>query len=221
MHLPRCAGESLRNIHETSAARKKDSSHATAYSFSAAHQTTGPAGANPTASPATFYFLFSLLVVVQIEDAWLDVILMQLKQPDGARQVEAFRACAARIEEQRAAPLTDVSLMAVAEDHCFGHALLDDALLGGAHLLDRGELVTHVEGASLDDGHALVRKAHRIGVIVAAHGDDGRNLFQSPDQLFVAYIACVNDAMRTGKQAQHTLIQLTVCVRDDPDEHRS
>jgi hypothetical protein len=128
------------------------------------------------------------------------VIFVQFQQSDGARQVEALRPGTARIEEQRAAPLPYVSFVAVAEDDCLGHTLVDDALLRGAHPLDRGELVAHVEGPSLNYGHALIREAHRIGIIVAAHGDDGRYFLQLPDQLFVAYIARVNDSMDTGKE---------------------
>ena len=60
--------------------------------------------------------------------------------------------------------------------------------------------MTDVEGAALDDRHPFVRETHRVGVVVAAHGNDGRDFFELPDEFFAADVARVNNAADAGKQ---------------------
>lgn len=151
-------------------------------------------------------------VVVQIDDAWLDLIVADFEYADGARQAETLGPGAARIEEQRPAPLSRVALMAMAEDDGIGHALFDDTLVRRAHLLDGRELVADKKSAIADNGQTLVRKTHGRRIIIAAHGDDGRDRFQSPDQIFVADVARMNDAVNACEEIENPFVQFAVRV---------
>ncbi|MDT4952268.1 MAG: hypothetical protein QOJ02_406 [Acidobacteriota bacterium] len=102
--------------------------------------------------------------------------------------------------------------MAVPEDDHIGHMFFDDLLLRYAQLLDSRKLVAHEEGSFIDDGQTLVRKAHRIGIIVAAHGNDWRNIFEFPDQFFITDVARMDDAADICEKAQHLFVQLAVCI---------
>src|ERR1051325_10784523 len=150
--------------------------------------------------------------VVQIDEARLDVIVADFEYADRARQAETLGPGAARVEEQRPAPLSGVALMAMAEDDRIGHALFDDTLVRGAHLLNGRELVTDEERAVVDDRQTLVRKTHGRRIIIAAHGDDGRDRFQAPDQIFVADVARMNDAVNAREEFQNLFVQFAVRV---------
>lgn len=51
------------------------------------------------------FFTVRYLLLFQRDDARGNAVFVKLKQADGARQAESLRACAAGIEEQRAAPV--------------------------------------------------------------------------------------------------------------------
>ena len=140
------------------------------------------------------------------------MIFLDFQQADGAGQLEAPGPGASRIEEQRPAPTAAVALMAVAEDDRIGHTLLYKPLLRRAHLLDGRKLVAHKEGATSDQRQSFCGEAHRRRVIVAAHGDDGRDPFQTPDQFLVAYVASVNDTVHTREQLENLFVQKPVRV---------
>ena len=102
--------------------------------------------------------------------------------------------------------------MAVAEDDYVRHPLLNDPLLRRGHLFYSGKMVSDIEGSFIDDGQTLIGKAHRVRIVVSPHCDHRREAFQSPDQLFVAYVAGMNDAADAFEQIEDLFVQLAVCV---------
>lgn len=110
--------------------------------------------------------------------------------------------------------------MTVPEDDYVRYPLFDESLLRGAQFLDGGKLVAYEEGAPLNDGQTLIRKAHGIGIVVTAHGDDWRNFFQLPDQFLVAYVSGMDDMTNAREQLKDLFVQFTVCIGDDADERR-
>lgn len=157
-------------------------------------------------------FIYPLLGVRQPNYPRRDSIFVEFEEADGTRQVEALRAGAAWIEKQCAAPVVRVGLVTVPEDDHIGHMFFDEPGLCRAHLLDGRKLVTHEDGSLIDDGQTLSWKAHRIGVIVTAHGDDGRDSFETPNQLFVADVARVDDATDAREEIENLFVESTVCV---------
>lgn len=137
---------------------------------------------------------------------------MEFEEADGAGQVEAFRAGAARVEEQRAAPIVGVGLMAVPEDDYVRHVFFNEPGLRRAHLLNGCKLMTNEDGSFIDDCQTLNGKAHRIGIIVTTHGNDGRYSFEFPDQLFVADVARMNDVADIRKEIEYLFFEFAVCV---------
>ena len=104
------------------------------------------------------------------------------------------------------------------KDDYIWHPLFDEFLLCGAHFLDSSKLVADKEGVPLNDGETLIRETHCIGINVAPHGDNRRELFQLPDQVLIADVTCVDNMADTFKQFQDLLIQFAVCVGNDADE---
>ncbi|MDT5063570.1 MAG: hypothetical protein QOH63_4029 [Acidobacteriota bacterium] len=102
--------------------------------------------------------------------------------------------------------------MAVPEDDHIGHMFFDDLLLRDAHLLDSRKLVAHEEGSFIDDGQTFVGEAHRVGIVVAAHGNDRRNIFEFPDQFLITDVARMDDAADIREEAQHLFVQLAMCI---------
>lgn len=96
--------------------------------------------------------------------------------------------------------------MAVPGDDHIGHMFFDDLLLRDAHLLNGRKLMPHKESSFIDDGQAFVGEAHRIGIVVAPNGNDGRNIFEFPDQLFISDVARVDDAANIREEPQHLLV---------------
>ena len=152
----------------------------------------------------------------QVDDLRVQPIARYPQVANRHRQFEAARAGAARVDVEHVLAGLDQGLVRVPADH-------GSASVGRGRSEEMANLVQHQDLVLASSDDLAFRNGFRpcLGVIVAAHGERGRDRAQPVDHIGRADVAGVDDQLRPLQRRECLWAEQSMRVRDQADQHQA